>query len=203
MRLRKLLPIFFLFLCAAGAAWVALHISLHGALGPQCELKENFASAGRPAYSHHCVCYGIKYNENPPPWPGADAKRCLGLVKKSWVDTDEIALKEIGDRERQAKSERLFERLPTETQKKVEAAYKRLREGAFRNDYDYMLEQAKVILLEVDDYGETRKLETLAKEAIERREHPEAAEASLTDPQTDTSTATESVQDITPLKVSP
>lgn len=211
-RLKKLLPLVFLALCAAGAGWVALNLSLHGSLGPQCELKENFASAGRPAYWHRCACLGIRYNQNPPPWPGADATRCFGLVKKSWTDTDEIALKVIEERERAAKSQHLFERLSPEAQKKVEAAYKKLRQGAFRNDYEYMLEQARIILLEVDDYGETRALETMAKEAIERQKNPPAPEErgakpvateSSTGTALSTGTETESVPEVIPLKVEP
>ena len=124
---------------------------------------------GRPAYWHHCRCLGLVYNENPPPWAGADATRCFGIVRKNWTDVDEIALKLVGEGERRSKSSRIFERLPLETQKKIEAAYKRLREGAFRNDYPFMLEQANIILLEIDDYGETRALETLAKAAMDRQ----------------------------------
>jgi hypothetical protein len=172
IRAKSLLPTFFLILCAAGAAYGALHISLHENLGPQCELKEGFAAAGRPAYSHHCVCWGLKYNENPQPTPNADAKRCFGIVRKSWVDTDDIAVHELEEQTRQAKNGRMFDKLAPEVQAKIERAYKRLREGAFRHDYPYMLEQTKIILLEVDDYGETKALEALAREKIAQSTEP-------------------------------
>lgn len=173
--LKRIFPILFLAACAGGAAYVALHVSLHRALGAQCELKENFAAAGRPAYWHHCVCWGLKYNENPPPAPNADATRCFGLVRKSWIDTDEIAIKDLADRERAARNQRMFEKLAPDAQARVQDAYKKLQKGAFRNDYPYVLEQAKVILLEVDDYGETKALETMAREALEARSPPPPA----------------------------
>ncbi len=160
-------PLFFLVLFAIGAAYLATHVSLHEPLGPICELKEKFVAAGRPAYTHHCVCWGIKYNENPPPAPNAEAKRCFGLVKRSWTDVDEIAVQELAAQEAAARSAQMFDRLPPEAQRRVKTAYGKLRQAAFRRDYQFMLDQAKIILVEVDDYGETRALETVARKALE------------------------------------
>ena len=169
MRLGRLTPLIFLGICCAGAGYVALHFSLHGNLGPSCDLKEQFATPKRPAYTHHCVCWGIKYNENPQPGPGADATRCFGTIRRSWTDTDDIAVKMTADREQAVKSEAFFERLSPEAKARVQAAYRRLREGAFRHDYPYMLEQTKAIFLEVGDYGDTKALETMARVALEKQ----------------------------------
>ena len=162
-------------------------------IGPLCELNENFASPGRPAHAQHCKCLGIKYFESPstPRPAGSNATRCFGVIKKSWSDTDEAALKEVKEKERSASNTRMFERLPLETQEKIRSTYKKLQQSAFRHDYPLMLEQSRAILLEVDDYGETRGFEAQAKKATEpKAETPVLDTIPLSDPATETGTHT-------------
>lgn len=156
---------FFLLACVA-AVYAVRYVNLRIPLGPQCELKESFASVGRPAYSHHCVCWGIKYAENPPPVTGSDAVRCFGIVRKRWTDTDETAVQEIAARERRAASSRAFEKLSPEAQERVQANYHKLQQAFFRSDFPRMLELAHAILGEVDDFGDTRAFETVARKSL-------------------------------------
>lgn len=138
-------------------------------IGPVCDLNESFASPGRPAYAHHCKCFGLRYFESPGSArpPGSDATRCLGVVKRSWTDTDEAAVKELAENERRASSQRVFDKLSPEVQEKLKATYRRLLQAAFRHDYTLMHELAGQILAEVDDLGETRAIDAVAQKALE------------------------------------
>jgi hypothetical protein len=137
-------------------------------LGPLCDLNENFASPGRPAYAHHCQCVGLRYFEKPGSGraSGSEATRCLGLVKRSWTDTDEVALKEIAEKERRAGSQRIFDRLSPAAQDKLKAVYGKLMQASFRHDYIVTHELASQILSEVDDLGDTRAMDAVAQKAL-------------------------------------
>ncbi|MGZ3658373.1 MAG: hypothetical protein ACXVCS_22670 [Bdellovibrionota bacterium] len=138
-------------------------------IGPVCDLNENFASPNRPAYAHHCKCLGIRYFESPTATrpPGSNATRCFGQVRRSWTDTDEAALKEVQEHERQARSAHGFEKLAPEAQDRIRATYRQLQQAAFRHDYPRMKELANGILLEVDDYGDTRAMDAVARKSAE------------------------------------
>jgi hypothetical protein len=154
------------------AFFAAGRLRVHRNLGPVCDVKERFAAPGRPAYWRHCQCLGIRYYESPPPAPGSDSVRCFGVIRRSWTDTDEIALKMIEERERAARTGRSYESLPPELQDKVKAAYTALQRAAFRHDYPAMLEQSRFILLQVDDYGDTKSLEAGARETLGKSKAP-------------------------------
>jgi hypothetical protein len=137
-------------------------------LGPVCDLNENFASPGRPAHAHHCKCFGVRYFEAPGSGrpAGSEATRCLGLVKRSWTDTDEAALKDIAERDRRASSQRVFDKLPVPMQEKLKAVYVQLQKADFRHDYPLVRELAAQILQEVDNLGDTRAMDAVAQNAL-------------------------------------
>ena len=81
------------------------------------------------------------------------------------TDVDEIALK-ILEEKKSSVGKRSFERLNPSDQRLIEAQYRILQQAAFRKDFPRMLELSRKILLLVDDYGDTRAFEAVARKSL-------------------------------------
>jgi hypothetical protein len=163
----KLFPVF-ITIAAPLIFFAVMRAGYQQNIGPVCDVNENFASPGRPAYAHHCKCFGIRYFEAPGSGrpAGSEATRCLGMVKRSWLDTDETALKDIAEKERHASSQRVFDKLSPPVQEKLKVVYRQLQQATFRHDYPRVRELAAQILQEVDDFNDTRAMDLVAQNAL-------------------------------------
>lgn len=135
-------------------------------VGPVCDQLEGVISPGRAGYAHHCQCVGIKVSESPPSIEAAT--RCIGWVARRWTEPDEIVLKELKQREEQAKNPRRFEILSPAVQEKIKKTYKELSQASYRKDYALVIEKSKVILSLTDHYSDTKAMEAVAQKALGR-----------------------------------